>query len=303
VTEDVLRPAKLAEGDAVALVSPAGPVPAERIEAAVEVLTGWGLRPVIFPNAAGKHRYFSGEDAARLGDLRSAFADPSMRAVWCLRGGYGIQRIVDQLDYEVIEADPKLVVGFSDITALHLALWRRIRLVTVHGPVAAQFDLGADSLTARTARQAVMSAEPIVVPADPAEDTATVRVPGAASGRLIGGNLALLAATLGTPDQPDLTGAILLLEDVGEAPYRVDRMLTHLLRAGLLTGLSGIAVGQFANCPDAPEVLADRLSDLGVPVLGGLPIGHGQQQYSVPLGTWSTLDAVSGSLTVEAATR
>lgn len=297
---DVLRPRRLVEGDAVALVSPSGPVPQERIDAAVNVLSGWGLRPQVFPNATGKHRYFAGEDQARLSDLKAALEDPDMRAVWCLRGGYGMQRIVDQLDYDAIAADPKLVIGFSDITALHLALWQRIRLASVHGPVAAQFDRGADSVTARAARQAVMTGEAITVTKDDSEPSAPATTSGVASGPLIGGNLSLVAASLGTPDMPLMDGAILLLEEVDEPHYKVDRMLTHLRRSGVIEGVAGVAIGQFTNCPEAAEILLDRLGSLGVPMLGGLPIGHGEQHFAVPLGIPSILDVTAQTLIVEA---
>lgn len=302
-----LHPATLRPGDTLALVSPSGPVPAERVEAAVSVLTGWGLAPRVYPHVLARHGYFGGTDEQRLGDLNDALGDPEVRAVLCTRGGYGAQRITDRVDLDAVRRDPKLVMGFSDITALHLALWRGARLATVHGPVAAQFDKGADSPTALGARHALMSGEPVVVAADPAEDTHRVRTTGQAAGTLLGGNLSLLVSTLGTPHLPDLTGAILLIEDVGEYPYRVDRMLTHLRRSGALDQLAGIAVGQFTDCADAwpvtiADVLTDRLLDLGLPVLGGLPIGHGTQHTAVPLGTHAVLDADTGTLTVAPAT-
>ncbi|MEV0455534.1 S66 peptidase family protein [Catellatospora methionotrophica] len=302
-----LQPATLRPGDTVALVSPSGPVPAERVEAAVAVLTGWGLAPRVYPHVLARHGYFGGTDDERLGDLNDALGDQRVRAVLCTRGGYGAQRITDRVDLDAVRRDPKVVMGFSDITALHLALWRGARLATVHGPVAAQFDKGPDSPTALGARHALMSGEPVVVAADPAEDTHGVRTGGRAEGTLLGGNLSLLVSTLGTPHLPDLTGAILLIEDVGEYPYRVDRMLTHLRRSGALDGVAGIAVGQFTDCADAwpvtiADVLTERLLDLGLPVLGGLPIGHGTQHTAVPLGTRAVLDADSGTLTVAAAT-
>jgi muramoyltetrapeptide carboxypeptidase len=226
-----------------------------------------------------------------------------MRAVWCTRGGYGLQRIVDGVDYAAVRADPKLVVGFSDITALHLALWQRTGLVTVHGPVAAQMDKGPDSITAQGAKHAVMSSQPVTVKADPAELTYAVRTPGRAEGRLLGGNLSLLSSSVGTADMPDLSGAILLIEEVGEVPYRVDRLLTQLLRANALARVAGFAVGQFTECGEVADVIAERLAPLGVPILGGLPIGHGDQHLAVPLGTLSTLDADAGTLLVAPATR
>jgi len=184
-----------------------------------------------------------------------------------------------------------------------VALWHEAGLATVHGPVAAQFDKGAGSPTVRAAYKALMTSEDITVLADPAESTFRVRTQGRAEGTLLGGNLAMLAATIGTPHAPDLTDAILLLEDVTEAPYRIDRMLTHLRRAGWLDQVKGIAVGQFTDCTDegrtTPEdVLVERLAGSGVPILGGLPVGHGQQHAAVGLGVPAVLDVAAGTLTV-----
>jgi muramoyltetrapeptide carboxypeptidase len=302
-SQPVILPSALRHGDAVALVSPSGPVAPHRVAAAIMVLTSWGLRPQVFPHALERAGYMAGSDDQRLADLNQALADPLMRAVWCTRGGYGLQRIVDGVDYAAAAADPKLVVGFSDITALLLALWQRIGLVTVHGPVAAQMDKGGDSITAQGAKHALMSSQPVTVKADPAELTYSVRTPGRAQGRLLGGNLSLLASSAGTADLPDLTGAILLIEEVGEVPYRVDRMLTQLMRCGALAGLAGVAIGQFTECGEVAEVIGERLSRLGIPMLGGLPIGHGDQHVAVPLGTLSTLDADAGTLIVAPATR
>ncbi|HEX6684823.1 MAG TPA: LD-carboxypeptidase [Candidatus Limnocylindrales bacterium] len=300
-----LRPQTLRPGDSVALVSPSGPVPAERVEQAVAVLTSWGLKPHVYPHVLKRFGYFGGTDEERATDLNAALNDPQMRAIWCTRGGYGVQRIVDRLDLEAITRDPKLIIGFSDITALHLALWRRVRLATVHGPVAAQLDRGAGSVTALGAFHAIMTDRPVTIEADAAEPTYPVRVAGQATGPLVGGNLSIVAATLGTPDWPDLAGTVLLLEDVNEEPYRVDRMLTQLLRSHALDALAGVAIGQFTDCgsgDEVVEVLAERLGALGVPVLGGLPVGHGEQHVAVPLGTRATLDTDTGTLTVEAVT-
>nr|WP_211240635.1 LD-carboxypeptidase [Hamadaea tsunoensis] len=297
-----LRPAALAAGDLVALVAPSGPVPADRADAAVGVLTGWGLRTRLGEHALGRAGYLAAGDEQRLADLNAALRDPEVRAVLCLRGGYGVQRIVDRVDLDAVRADPKLLMGFSDITALHLALWTETRLATVHGPVAAQFDKGAESPTALGARLVLMGSTSVVVQADD-PTTSGVRVPGRSAGPLLGGNLAMLASSLGTPHFPDLAGAILLIEDVNEPPYKIDRMLTHLIRAGVLAGIAGIAVGQFTECEDgfgvgAAEVIAERLAPLGVPVLGGLPIGHGDQHVAVGLGVPAVLDAHAGTLEV-----
>ncbi|WP_409077285.1 LD-carboxypeptidase [Pseudomonas cichorii] len=302
-----LYPGVLRAGDAVALVSPAGPVAAPKIEAAVEVLKGWGLRPRVYPHALGRHSFYAGTDEDRLADLNSALADPEIRAVICNRGGYGTQRIIAQLDIEAVRRDPKLVTGFSDITALHGALWAHARLASIHGPVATQLERGG--LFVSGMRHVLMSSEPVLLKADPKAPTASVRTQGTAQGLLLGGNLSMLGTCVGTPFMPDLSGAILLLEDVGEAAYRVDRMLTHLGNCGILQRLAGVAVGEFsvpANSGGSispADVLLERLGHLGIPVLGGLPVGHGDVNQAVPLGTQAILDADAGTLLVAAAAR
>jgi muramoyltetrapeptide carboxypeptidase len=301
-----VRPPVLVAGDVVMLVSPSGPVPSERVAEGVALLESWGLVVRYAPGALDRHGYLAGLDDARLSGLNSAIRDPKVRAVICTRGGYGAQRIVDGLDAAALTNDPKLLVGFSDITALQLAAWRHARLASVYAPMAAWSDrtgpASADSL-----RSALMSTADVVLHARSEEESSAVRVTGPpASGVLIGGNLCLIASTLGTPDMPDLAGAILLIEDVDEPPYKVDRMLTQLRRTGALRGIVGVAVGQFTRCTDGwpttiVDVLQDRLGDLGVPVLGGLPVGHGQDQLSVPVGVLATLDVGAGTLTASAA--
>lgn len=304
----MIKPSRLVGGDLVALVSPAGASEAGRIAATVSALEGWGLRVRLGTHARGRHSFFAGTDDERLADLDDALRDPAVRGVFCMRGGYGMQRIVDRVDFGAVRADPKMVMGFSDITALHAALWTEAGLVTVHGPTAGQFDRGPASLTVRAARRAVTRSEPVTVTADPAEPGYALRTEGVAEGTLLGGNLALLAATVGTRHALDTTGAILLLEEVNEEPFRVDRMLVHLSRAGWLDGLRGIALGQFTGCvggdrnhPVILDVLRDRLTLLGIPVLGGLPIGHGAEQVAVGLGVPARLDTAAGALVVDAA--
>ncbi|RZU48828.1 muramoyltetrapeptide carboxypeptidase [Krasilnikovia cinnamomea] len=239
---------------------------------------------------------------SHLADLNSAFHDPDVRAVVCLRGGYGAQRIVDALDFDAVRADPKLFMGFSDITALHVALWCETGLPTVHGPRLSNLHDGA--------RRALMTTDPIVVTADENEDTFDVRVPGRAEGTLLGGNLTMLATTAGTHHRLDLTGAILLIEAAGEEPYRIDRSIVQLKQSGWLDGVAGVAVGQFTECdhgdgpsPTVQQVLAEQLGELGVPVLGGLPIGHGDEQAVVAQGVPAVLDANAGTLTSQPASR
>ncbi|HEX5201114.1 MAG TPA: LD-carboxypeptidase [Actinoplanes sp.] len=290
--------ARVRAGDLVALVAPSGAIGADEVAAAVRVVEGWGLKTRVGRHARGRHSFHSGTDAERLADLNDALRDPDVRAILCLRGGYGLQRIVDDVDFGAARADPKPVMGYSDITALHLALWCEAGLPAVHGPTAGHLSRGADG-----ARRALMGGEPIVVAADPAEGTFPVRVNGVAEGVLLGGNLTILAATAGTRHRIDPRGTILLIEDVNEAPYRTDRSLVQLRRAGWLDGLAGVAIGQFTRCVDgtyprtAEEVLAEHLT--GIPVLGGLPIGHGERQTAVGLGVRAVLDADRGTLTVQ----
>jgi muramoyltetrapeptide carboxypeptidase len=294
------------------LVSPSGPTQPERVARGTELLTHWGLRVAVAPNAYASTGYLAGTDDERLADLNLALRDPQVRGVVCTRGGYGVQRIVDRVDLAAVVADPKVVVGFSDITALQLALWRGARLATVHGPGAAWLDERTGAEAAESLRRALMTADPVVVAARPDEETFALRHVGAATGpamgTLIGGNLCLLSASVGTVDMPALRRAILLVEEVGEPPYKVDRMLVHLRRAGVLDGLAGVAVGQFTDCADGwstsiVDVLGEHLGGLGVPVLGGLPIGHGRDQLSIPLGPPATIDVTAGTLTVEPAVR
>jgi muramoyltetrapeptide carboxypeptidase len=307
VRTSVIRPPALRPGDTVMLVSPSGPSPRDRVERGIAMLTDWGLKVEVAPGALDREGYLAGPDRIRLAGLNTALRDPRVRGVICTRGGYGAQRIVDGVDFEAVRADPKILAGFSDITVLHLAMLIRAGVAGVQTPMAAWNPerTGADS--AASFRSALMSTDPVVLSPRPDETTAPVRVPGpAATGPLIGGNLCMIATGIGTADMPDLTGAVLMIEDVEEPPYKVDRMLTHLRRAGCLTGLAGVALGQFTNCADGwpttvVDVLRERLGDLGVPVLGGFPFGHGTEQLSVPVGTTATLDVEAGTLTVEAA--
>jgi len=304
----VLRP-----GDTVALVSPSSAPDPERVARGVELFTGWGLSVRHGVDLYARYGYLAGTDTVRRAALQAALDDPQVRAVISTRGGYGAQRICDGLDLSRLVADPKVLVGFSDVTALQLALWRAARLASVHGPGAAWSDRRTPAASAASLRDALMTTAPVRLHRDPDGDTGALALPGAgpggpARGVLLGGNLCLLAASVGTRDMPDLTGAILLLEDVDEAPYRVDRMLTQLYRAGALHGLAGVALGHFTDCtastgPGVVAVLHERLAPLRVPVLGGLPAGHGPGQLAVPVGVPAVLDVADGTLTVSPAVR
>jgi muramoyltetrapeptide carboxypeptidase len=298
----VLKP-----GDTVMLVSPAGPPSGYRIDMGVDILTRCGLDVRVGEHALDRTGYLAGNDEARLADLNTALRDPHVRAVICTRGGYGAQRIVDRIDLDAVRADPKVIAGFSDITALHLAVYRHAGVAGLQSPMLAWNPDRTGETSINSLHRALMTTDPVVMAARSDQETAAVRIPGPpVSGTLLGGNLCLIAATVGTRDMPDLRGAILLIEDVNEPPYKIDRMLTHLRRAGALDGVSGVAVGQFTDCTDdwpttIVDVLMERLGDLGVPVLGGLPTGHGHDQLSVPVGVPAVLDVSASTLTAEAA--
>ncbi|UPK74408.1 LD-carboxypeptidase [Nocardioidaceae bacterium SCSIO 66511] len=305
----VRRPAMLKRGDTVRLISPASSPDAKEVERGEELLRGWGLEVEYAEHALDEFGYLAAPDAQRLADLNSALSDPNVRGVICTRGGYGVQRIIDGVDRQAVRRDPKPVVGFSDITGLQQWLWCHTGLTTIHGPMAAWNDDRNGPASAEALREALMTTKPITLSGDPDEPGGDVHAPGRATGVLLGGNLSLLAAAVGNRELASLRGAILFMEDVGESPYRLDRMLTQLRRSGVLDGVAGFALGQWTDCEGAPgewtvsEMFRDRLGDLDVPILGGLPVGHGNGQLTMPLGVRAELDADSGTLTAEPAVR
>jgi muramoyltetrapeptide carboxypeptidase len=287
-------------GARVALVAPAGPLRgASELDRALENVRSFGWEPVVAPHALARDGYFAGSDAQRSADLNAALADDSIDAVWCLRGGYGTMRILESLDYDAVARRAKAIIGYSDITALHAALRTRCGVTSFHGPTA-RAHLSAFS------RASLHRA--VVEGCDPCGDAPGARVlrGGRADGVLAGGNLALLSALVGTPFAAHLDGAILVLEDIDEAVYRIDRMLQQLLLARQLDGVRAIAFGACTNCPEAADDGARRLDDvvaeladrLGVPAIAGLPVGHIDDQWTLPLGAFATLDADRRSLTV-----
>ena len=231
----------------------------------------------------------------------AAWTDPSVRAVICARGGYGAGRVLPLLDWDALAAaGPKLLHGSSDVTALHVAFGARLGLVTSFGPMPANHLLGSEHADAESLdhlRLALMAPDSLA----PLAGTHALH-PGRAAGRLTGGNLSLLAAMAGTPwAAAPAAGRVLFLEDVGEAPYRVDRLLTQLLQSGWLDGVAGIALGSWDGCgDDVEETLAERLVPLGVPILAGLAVGHGRPQLTIPLGAEVTVDADAGKLLLAA---
>ncbi|MFH0515750.1 LD-carboxypeptidase [Streptomyces sp. M41] len=297
------RPPRLAPGARVAVVAPSGPVSEERLQAGLDVLRGWDLDPVPAPHVCARHRdlgHLAGTDADRAADLQRAWCDPSVDAVLCARGGYGAQRMVDLLDWAAMRAaGPKVFVGFSDITALHQAFATRLGLVTLHGPAAAGVDFVKNARAQEHLRATLFAPESVRTIAS----AGTALVGGRARGVTLGGCLSMLTSDLGTPHaRAGARGGLLLLEDVAEEPYRVDRMLTQLLRTGWLDGVAGIALGSWVLCGayDALRaVLVDRLGGLGVPVVEEFGFGHCEGALTMPFGVTAELDADAATLTLD----
>lgn len=297
-------PPALAPGARVALVAPAGPLAGPEDVARAEVNArrlGWD--PVVGRHVLGRHGYFAASDADRLADLEEALADRTIDAIWCLRGGYGTMRLLPSLDLSLRRARPRTLLGFSDITALHAA-WQTAGLTSFHGPVA------RGALTAFSEASLVRAVIDHADSAGHAPEARPLRS-GRAEGRLAGGNLALVAALAGTPWAISFRGAIAVFEDVGEATYRVDRLLTQLRLAGAFDGCEGIVFGQFTDCPDTStdgsrsleEIARELVDALEVPALIGVPIGHVPDQWTLPFGALATLDADACALHVHLAPR
>ncbi len=283
-------PPPLRTGDRVAVVAPSGPVDPERVERGCTVLRNLGLDVVVGKHALDRSPaglgYLAGADADRAADLQDAWCDPRIAGVFCARGGYGAARVLDHLDWDALgAAEPKLLHGSSDITALHAAFGRRLRVTTSFGPMVA-------SVIADEEPEALDHLRSGVFGRGGAVPGARALRGGRAEGRLTGGNLTLLTSLLGTPYSPEpAAGRIAFIEDVAEAPYRVDRMLTQLIQAGWFDDAVAIALGTWTGCGDVTPVLEDRLVPLGVPILAGLPVGHGPRQLTLRLGAPVVLDA------------
>jgi muramoyltetrapeptide carboxypeptidase len=306
-----VRPPRLRRGSRVALVAPAGPLLEwDDITRAVELCRALDYEPIVAPHASDRYGYLAGTDADRLADLNGALRDSAVDAIWCLRGGFGLTRIIEGVDFDALARQPKPVIGFSDITALLAGVTRKSGVVAFHGPVARN---PMPPFSRKHFERVLACAEPAGI-LDPVPPPAGVLVPrenrivtlrgGAAEGALAGGNLSLLQCLIGTPWFPDLDGSILVLEDVNEDLYRVDRMLAHLRAVGALSRLAGVAIGRFTDLKRTTEggafgfdeLLNQYLAPLGIPVALGLPFGHIDAQWTLPLGVRARFDAGEGTI-------
>jgi muramoyltetrapeptide carboxypeptidase len=300
----LIRAGRLRPGDRVAVVAPAGPVVPERLDRGLAVLESWGLSVSVGEHTRGVHErfgYLASDDAARADDLMRAWCDPEVQAVFCARGGYGVQRMVDLLDWESIAAaGPKVLVGFSDVTALHQAFAARLGLSTIHGPVVTSLGAGDDESRAHL-HSLLFDPEPgVALTPSPVETL----VGGRAEGVLVGGNIAMLASEVGSRNSLRAAASIAVLEEIGEEAYRLDRLFTQLLRTGWFDEVLGVVLGTFTDCglpASVRDLVVDRLVPLGVPLLWGAPIGHADRNLAFPYGVPAVLDADAGTLVLREA--
>lgn len=292
-------PPPLRAGDPIVVVAPSGPADAAAVEAGLAWLRArYQVR--FRHDLQARQGFLAGSDERRLAEFTEALNEVDARAIVAIRGGYGAMRILSGLPFEAVVGNPRWLVGFSDLTALHAA-WARARVASLHGDMVATLGrVGSENgAPARARWQAALEGAQIVV-----SGVGTTK--GLGKGRLLGGNLAVLSALVGTPYAVDLRGAILLLEDVGERPYRVDRMLTQLELAGAFDHLAGVALGTFDRCESGPDgtavgaILGERFGGRGFPVVTGLPIGHGGENWPVRLGVDTVLDGGHGTLVQDA---
>ena len=305
----MLKGKKLEEGDTIGLIGPSGAVrEAGAVDQAIEYMKSLGFQVKVGESAHAKYGYLSGTDEMRARDINSMFADDEVDAIVCTRGGYGTMRLLDLLDYDLIRANPKLFVGFSDITALHIAFLEKCGLATIHGPMAARWPAEFPGGFVQDAfYRTVMRDEPLgeLHNAPGYHERRTVN-PGSAEGMLVGGNLMLITSLLGTPYELDTKGKILFIEEIGERTYCVDRMLTQLRLAGKFDDCAGIVFGDFCDCPveypefglTLEEVIRDIVAPCGKPVFTGLQCGHCTPKLTLPLGVRCRMDADRCSLTI-----
>lgn len=298
-----MLPRGIGPGSTIGIVAPASAALSSEVRDFIDLCTSWGIRTKLGRNISRRTGYLSASDEHRAGEFMESIEDPGVDAVVCARGGYGVMRILPLLDFQSIRQAGKVIMGFSDITALLVAVNQMTGLVTFHGPVASST---FDPFTIDSLKSVVLRTQP---PQTFQDQRLTTIQPGMAQGRLTGGNLAMVVSTLGTRYEIDTRDAILFLEEINEEPYRIDRMLTQLWLAGKLQTCKGIAFGNFRNCESKgisitgpsftlSQVFHERIAPLGVPAVYGLPFGHVRSKLTLPLGIRAELDATKKQLTL-----
>ncbi|ABR46703.1 peptidase U61, LD-carboxypeptidase A [Alkaliphilus metalliredigens QYMF] len=304
----MLKPKALKKGDTIGVIAPSSPALPEKVTGANKKLEEMGFKVKMASSCYETHGYLAGQDKLRADDLNDMFKDKEIDGIICLRGGYGAPKIVDKIDYEAIKANPKVFVGYSDITSLHIAMNQISGLVTFHGPMAAT-DIagGLDDFSEKEFIRAITNPEPMGMIQNPNGIKVQTLVGGEAKGTIIGGNLALLTATMGTPYEVDTKGKLLLIEEIGEEPYRVDRMLTQLALGGKFKDAAGIILGDWNDCDPQKhksslslmEVFKEIIVPFGKPTIYDLKAGHCRPKVTVPFGVNAHLNADTGELVME----
>ncbi|MCU4991691.1 LD-carboxypeptidase [Bacillus cereus] len=296
----MMYPNALKQGDTVMVIAPSGPPTIENVLKGVNVLQEMGLSVVIGKSVYEKYGYLAGSDQVRLDDIHEAFTNNEVKAILCARGGYGSARLLPHIQYEIIQRNPKIFWGYSDITALHTAFSRYAKLVTFHGPMVEELGKGVDSLSLSSFNQlfhpysTILSASECIVPSSSRTIT----------GQLVGGNLAVLTSVIGSPYEVHTANKFLLLEDIGEEPYRIDRMLNQLLLSGKFNECSGVIFTSCHDCtPSKPSqslqtILYEYFAPYHIPVLFGLPIGHINPNIGIPLGATATINTNNKILSI-----
>ena len=299
------KPKKLNKKDVIGIISPASsPDEFSRVERGVKYLEGLGYRVKVGANVGKNHGYLAGTDQERIDDIHSMFKDKTIKAIFTLRGGYGAFRLLDKIDYKIVKNNPKIFVGYSEITALQMAFLEKAGLITFAGPmVAVDFYDEVSSFTSEFFWETITSNKKIGKIKYPENQKLPFLQKGSASGRIVGGNLAVFTALLGTPYFPNLTGKILMIEDVGELPYRVDRLLNQLRLSGTFKKVKGIILGRFVDCHEHDpnkktltlgEVISDYIATLKIPSIYTFPHGHIKDLVTIPFGLKINLNATKG---------
>lgn len=311
---NTIKPPRLRKGDLISIVSPASaPLDASKVHRGARYFESLGYRVTISKNVFNVNGYLAGTDQERAEDLNQAFADKNVKAIICSRGGYGTPRILNKIDYGIIKKNPKILVGYSDITALQLAIFKKTGLITFSGPMMAvefgvEFGKKIDPFTEEKFFDMVTSIKKIGVLKSHKEYRLSFRGKKKSKGRLLGGNLSLITSILGTEYLPDFSDSVLLLEEVSEEPYSIDRMFTQLRLAGILQNISGLALGQFTNCaaeePDKPhrtleEILIKDVLSNGLASVSNIPYGHLPVKLTLPIGALVSVDPVKKKFSID----
>lgn len=304
----MLKPKPLHRGDTIGLVGISGALREADVKypKMMEAIDALGYRVIEADSCRERYGYLSGTDESRARGLNQMFADDRVDAVVCMRGGYGVARMLDRVDFDVIRANPKILLGYSDITALHTAIHEKVGMVTFHGPMPSTCWPKFDDFTRDSMLRALTSTHPLGVLKNPEGKAPVCVVPGTCEGTLVGGNLTLIASACGTPYALDVEDKVLLLEDIGEKYYRLDSMLTQLRQAGMFEKCAGVVLGGFTECsveyPEytfaLEEIIRDIIVPAGKPVLANMAIGHMDTKITVPLGVKCRLNATAGTLEI-----